>query len=86
MDKAAQIIRNVNREILNPLIALLFAAALAVFLWGLVEFIRSAESDQARTKGQQHMLWGIIGIAIMVAARAIIFVIVNTFGLPEPNL
>ncbi len=86
MDEVTKTIKAINREILNPLIALLFAVALIVFLWGLVEFIRSAESDEARSTGQRHMLWGLVGMAIMVAAKSVIFVVTNTFGIPPPAL
>ncbi|MEK7152941.1 MAG: hypothetical protein AAB834_03275 [Patescibacteria group bacterium] len=79
-------LKKINKEILNPIIALLFAVALVVFLWGLVEFVASAEGDQGRLRGKQHMLWGVVGMTIMVGARAIILIVTNTFGLPPPDL
>ncbi len=84
MPAVTDIIKAINREILNPLIALLFAVALAVFLWGLVEFIASADNDQARSRGKQHMLWGVVGMTIMVGAKMIIRVVTATFGVPSP--
>ena len=84
MPAVTDIIKRINKEILNPVIALLFAVALVVFLWGLVEFIANAEGDQKRADGQRHMLWGLVGMAIMVGAKAIILVVTNTFGLPPP--
>ena len=77
-------LKAINREVLNPLIALLFGVALVVFLWGVVEFIASAESDQGRARGKQHMLWGIVGMTIMVGAKAIILVVTSTFNVPPP--
>ncbi|MDP3735356.1 MAG: hypothetical protein Q8R39_02935 [bacterium] len=85
MQPVSDIIRAISKEILNPLIALMFALALVVFLWGLVEFIATNESDQGRTNGKKHMLWGVIGMTIMVGATAIIKIVTNTFGLPPPN-
>ncbi|MFN4181203.1 MAG: hypothetical protein ACK4FA_00695, partial [Candidatus Paceibacteria bacterium] len=50
-----EFIGKVNAAILNPLIKLLFAIAFIVFFYGVVEFIRSADSEEGRGKGKQHM-------------------------------
>jgi len=73
-----------NDVILNPIIGLLFALALVLFLWGIVEFFWQADSDLARQKGKSHMLWGLIGLFIMFAVFAIMKIIVNTIGAPTP--
>lgn len=65
--------------VINPLIAVIFAAALVVFLWGLIEFLFAYNIDEEkRSNGKRHMLWGIIGIFIMVAINAIIALIIRT--------
>lgn len=51
----------------GALMSLLFSAALALFLWGVVEFIRNAENSDARTRGKQRMLWGIIALFAMIS-------------------
>ncbi len=79
-----RIITKVSAELLNPLIVLLFAIAIIVFLWGVYGFIRGADDAEARKDGAQHMLWGILGFVIMVAAYGIIHIILNTFGIPIP--
>ena len=67
--------------ILNPLIKLLFVAALIVFLWGVLQYIRKAESEEGRTTGRNHIIWGLIGMTIMVAVYGILDMLVNTvFG------
>lgn len=70
--------------ILNPLLALIFAAALLVFIFGVVEFMVSLSSDTGERKedGKKHMLWGIIGMFIMVGAYSILTIVANTLG-PE---
>lgn len=65
--------------VINPLIAVIFAGALVVFLWGLIEFLLAYKIDEEkRSNGKWHMLWGIIGIFIMVAINAIIALIIRT--------
>lgn len=66
------IIQKVNDAILTPIIVLLFALAVAYFLFGLMKFIMSQDSEEAQSAGKQHMVWGVIGIAIMVSVWGIL--------------
>lgn len=77
---ADQLLNNIVSYILNPIIALLFSVGLLIFFWGIVEFIRNAENEDSRKTGTQHMLYGVIGMFIMVAAKGIIAIIKNTIG------
>ncbi len=74
----------INQYILNPIIVLMFVVALITFFWGLVELIRDAGGDEGRKLGKQHMIWGIVGMFIMISAYGIIRLILNTFGLQPP--
>src|SRR3989344_598962 len=74
---------NVNEQIINPLILFLFALALVYFLYGLVEFIGNSTNDEKKTTGKTHMLWGIIGLTIMMVVWAILGIVVNTFGIED---
>lgn len=67
--------------IVNPLIRLLFAVALVVFIWGVFEFIKDSDSSEGRKKGIQHIIWGLVGLAIMVSSYAIIGIALDTFGI-----
>ena len=75
-------LNKVNRAIVNPLILLLFGIALLVFIWGLFRFITSAESDEGREIGKKNILWGLIGMVIMISVFGIIRLIMGTFGIP----
>ena len=77
-------IENVTREIVNPIIAVIFAAALVYFLWGLAMFILNANDSSKRVQYKQHMLWGVIGLVIMVSVFGIIQLGLRTFGV-EPS-
>jgi type VI protein secretion system component VasK len=74
----------INEFILNPVIVLMFAVALIVFFWGLVEFIAKAGNEEGRSIGKRNMMWGIVGIFIMVAVYGIIKLILSTFGIGPP--
>lgn len=79
------IIFDVNRMIINPLIQFAFIAAFVVFLWGVLEYLRNASSPDARKKGKDHMIWGILGLVIMVGVYGIMSIIINTFGLSKSH-
>lgn len=70
--------------VIDPLILLIFSAGLVAFMWGLYEFMQGVEEAGAREKGKQHMLWGIIGMFIMIAAKGIIVIALDTFDI-NPN-
>jgi uncharacterized membrane protein YidH (DUF202 family) len=74
-------IANVDSMIINPLINLLFAVAIVIFLYGVLEFLLNQDSDEKKTAGKSHMLWGVIGITIMIGVWAILGIIINTFGI-----
>lgn len=74
-------IRKINKAIINPLIILMFAIAAIYFIYGLFEFIKDADSSDAREKGKQHIIWGLIGMFIMVAVYFIMELILGTLGI-----
>ena len=71
--------------ILNPIAALLFGAALLVFIWGIVQFLMALSSGGDTSQGKQHMFWGIVGLFIMTVAYGILQIAANTFGLTVPR-
>jgi len=79
-------IKNVNAFIINPLIVFLFALALVLFLYGMLEFIMNAGSDEKRTSGKSHMLWGIVGLTIMIGVWSILGIVLNTLNIPKDQI
>lgn len=62
----------VTREIIDPILTLLALAAFVYFAWGMVKFIKNADNDEKRGDGKRHMLWGVVGLAIIFGAFAIL--------------
>ena len=77
---ALTLVQSITREIINPIIGVLFAAALLYFFWGLLMFIFQADDVSKREEYKQHMLWGLIGLTVMVSAYAILAIGLRTFG------
>lgn len=74
-------IANVDTMIINPLIGLLFALAVVYFLYGVLQFLMNQENEEKKTTGKSHMLWGIIGITIMMGVFMIMNMILSTLGI-----
>ncbi|MGC9602787.1 MAG: hypothetical protein ABSE76_03575 [Minisyncoccia bacterium] len=68
------LVNNLVNAIINPLMLLLFSAGLLVFFWGVIEFLLALNVNGSTSKedGKQHMLWGLIGMFVMVSAYAIL--------------
>jgi len=79
MDPVTALVNNVTKVLINPAILLLFAVALILFLWGLVQFLIELNvKGKSSGKGKQHMLWGLVGMFIMIAAYGIFNLISGT--------
>ena len=79
-----QLIARINSAIIDPALALIFAFGFLLFVYGVFEFMffkRTGEKSELVMKGRDHMLWGIIGMAIMISAWGILKVVIGTFGL-----
>jgi len=73
------------RELVNPFILLLTGVATVIFIYGVLEFLGTfGQSDDARAKGKSHMVWGIVGLAIMFGVFGLLRIALNTFGIDAP--
>jgi uncharacterized ion transporter superfamily protein YfcC len=80
---AENLVKNISGVIVNPLIILMFTFALVGFLWGVREYVSGADNPETRAKGTQHIMWGIIGMALMFMSFTIVRIVLNTFGLND---
>ncbi len=78
MDVFNTFLRKVEDNIITPIVELLALAAFIVFVWGVIQYIRDAADDTKRATGRRHMIWGIIGLAIMFSANIFVSIIQNT--------
>lgn len=76
-----QFLGKVVTQIINPLILLMSAGALLLFVWGLFEFIRNAGDEGAREQGRHAIMWGLIGLVIIFGAYGVINIALGTFNL-----
>ena len=75
---ADSIIGKIKTEIINPIIAVMFGFAFLVFLYGIVEFIQGADNEKEVEKGKQHIIYGILGLVIMVGCMGLVTMVQET--------
>ncbi len=73
---------------INKLLPILVAMTILVFFWGLAGLIRNSGDEKAVKDGKQFMLWGIIGLFVLVSFAGIISLFTGdffgeTFGIPQ---
>lgn len=74
------LIGKIMNAVVGPIIEGLFLFTFLMFVWGVVGLIRHGDDPDARKTGQNHILWGSIGMFIMISAYGIIRLIGNTIG------
>ena len=68
-------------ELINStVIPLIVSLAVVAFLWGVMLFVLNAGNDEGRKKGKDVMIYGIIGLAVMVSYLGLVAFVTNTFG------
>lgn len=82
---ANELVAKITDIIITPLVSLMLSLALIFFLWGAYEFVRNADNESGRATGKQHMLYGIIGMLVMLSALAILKIAATTFGVSVPG-
>jgi len=83
--EACPLIIRIQNAIVDPLITLLGILAFLLFVYGMVNFIRSADNEEKRTEGQRHMIWAIIGLVIIFGTNTLVGLIANTVGADVPS-
>jgi heme/copper-type cytochrome/quinol oxidase subunit 2 len=68
-------------DILNGVVFLIVGLAVLAFLWGIVKYLMSGGDSKQLEESKKFMLWGIVGITIMVSVWGIISILGNIFGI-----
>ncbi len=78
---AQGIIDGIVNTVFEPIAYLLFSLGFLVFMWGLIEFIANPTNSSIKEKGKQHMIFGILGLLIMVSVWGIVDLVTSTLGI-----
>ena len=67
-------------EILNAIIPVLIALGIVYFVWGVITYV-VASDDEAKSTGRDRIIYGIIGLAVILGVWGLVGILKNTFGL-----
>jgi predicted membrane channel-forming protein YqfA (hemolysin III family) len=67
-------------NILNSVVPILVALGVVYFVWGVVSYV-IASDEEAKSAGRNRMIWGIIGLAVIVGMWGLVNILGKTFGL-----
>lgn len=68
-------------DILSRVVIMLIAFAVIFFLYGILKYITAGDDEEKRTKMKNVMIYGIIGLFVMVSFWGIVNILINTFEL-----
>ncbi len=80
MDSFHAFVTKVQDQIINPAITVLALLAFILFAYGVFEFIRGADNEEKRKTGQQHLIYGLVGLTILFGARTIVEILRKVVG------
>lgn len=66
---------------LSQAVILLVALAVVFFLYGILKYITAGDDEEKRTKMKNTMIYGIIGLFVMISFWGIVNILINTFEL-----
>ena len=64
---------------LNSVVPVLIALGVVYFVWGVITYVISSD-EEAKTTGRMRMIYGIIGLAVIVGMWGLVSILGNTFG------
>ncbi|MEI6480562.1 MAG: hypothetical protein WCO12_03535 [bacterium] len=75
-------------SVMGRLVPLIIGFAMVVFLWGVLNYIFHANDVEKRKEGKNFMIWGLIGLFVMVSLWGIVAALANSlnFHLVIPSL
>ncbi len=68
------------KSLADAIVPLFMVVAVAVFLWGIIKFITAGGDEEKKTGAKNYIIYGLIGIFVMVAFWGIIQLVAGTFS------
>lgn len=74
------LLRSIGR-LIDIALPIVVAIALLAFFYGIVKFIFAG--DEGKKEGQQLMIWGLVGLFVMVSVWGLVRFIGNALGISQ---
>ncbi len=70
-------------ELLTAVVPVLVALGVVFFVYGVITYV-IADDEEAKSKGRDRIIYGIIGLAVIIAVWGLVGILVKTF-VPSQN-
>lgn len=67
-------------ELLNTIVPILIIIGVIFFIWGVITYV-IAQDEEAKTRGRDLMIYGLIGLMVIVSMWGLVAILKNTFGI-----
>ncbi len=72
-------------SVLGALVPLIIGLALLFFLWGMLVYLWNGDDEDKREESKSFMLWGVIGLFVMVSVWGLVSLVANSFNFHLPG-
>lgn len=77
---ADTILQKIGEEIFAPLYQFVVVIAVLYFLFGVGKFVYDMRNPTEKNTGKQHLLWGLVGLFIILSVGGILKLFESVFG------
>ncbi len=84
MEPVKELLSDIVRLIVNPIIVLGFVVATIYLFYGIVKLIWGADGNDLETN-KKSVMYGIVGMFIMFSVYGILRIVLVTFNIPYPS-
>lgn len=71
--------------VINILIPFLVGLAIFIIIYGIFSYISSAADEEARKQARDFIIWGVIGVVLMLSVWGLVNILYNTLGIDSTN-
>ncbi len=69
------------RTILDDAVPFIVGLAVFVIIWGIFTYITQATNEEKREEAKKYILWGVVGVFMMLSVWGFVNILLNTFSL-----
>lgn len=70
--------------LLNTIIPILITLGVVYFIWGVISYVMAKE-EEAKKEGRSRMIYGLIGLVVIVSIWGLVAILKNTFGVANTS-
>lgn len=77
---------NAVNKIINVFIPFLVGIAVLIIIWGVFNYIAGAGDEEKRAQAKSFIVWGVVGVFIMLSIWGLVNILVNSINLKKTPL